>query len=70
MKHEIQRQLKNLTLLALVNEVATRTVKNLDGNGVSLMREGELLTDVVINSLVGARINRALTYTNLAVEEQ
>lgn len=69
MKHEIQKQLKNLTLLALVNEVATRTVKELDGNGISLMREGELLTDAVITSLVGARINRALTQTPLVSKE-
>ena len=70
MRHENQRTLKNLTLLALINEVATRSVKDLDGNGISLMREGELLTDAVINSLVGDRITRALTYTNLVSEEK
>ena len=70
MRHENQRTLKSLTLLALINEVATRSVKDLDGNGISLMREGELLTDAVINSLVGARITRALTYTNLVSEEK
>lgn len=70
MRHEIQRKLKNLTLLALINEVATKTVKDLDGNGISLMREGELLSDAVITTLVGARIQRALTYTNLTAKEQ
>lgn len=69
MNQETTRRVKNLVLFSLINEIATRTIKNLDGSGLNLTKDNGMLSDSILVSMVGARINHALSVNVISEQE-